>query len=229
MKKRMISLALTLAMLLSAMPISGVLAMEDGATTESILIGETFNDVVTGGLPDDVFAVKRAGSGDMSVMAVPDARNKSLYMTTQTDGTTYIEKEIVNPENAPLTLGFKMMPGNLGSFSLVNIVDDAGNVTPVFEVTDGKIMKDGEELFAFETNRWYYMEVAFNITDKAFTLAVDNQKLIKKTGIKYNNFAALRFQLSATTQELYLDDITMYRADLLTGERKYFEGSRLFL
>lgn len=229
MKSRIISLVLVTIMIISAMPMTGVFAADESTTTDSILIGETFNDVVTGGVPDDVFTIKRAGSGDLSVVDVPDTRNKSLFMKTESGGTTYIEKSIHNPESAPLTLAFKMMLDNLGSFQLVNIVDSKGVVTPLFDVVDGKIMKDGEAVYTFDKNVWYYVEVGLNVNDKAYTVSVDNMKVIKKTDVQYSDFASIRLQLSATTQELKLDDITMFRADLVTGDVKYFENSYLFL
>ena len=229
MKNRIISLVLVTLMLISAMPMTGVFAADEATTTDSILIGETFNDVVTGGVPDDVFIIKRAGSGDLCVVEIPDAKNKSLFMKTESGGTTYIEKEIINPESAPLTLAFDMYLDNLGDFQLVNIVDSKGNVTPLFDVVDGKLMDGDEVAYTFEKNVWYYMEVGLNVKDKAYTVSVDNQKAIKKTEVAYSDFASLRLQLSATTQELKLDDITLFRADIVTGDVKYFKNSLLFL
>jgi len=112
MKNKIFSLVIAFSMLLGAVPSCGVFAFEDGAKTESILIGETFNDIITGGLPENVFAIKRAGDGDLSVENKPDSKNKSLFLSCGTSGTAYIEKELLNPEKAPLTLSFKMMLEN---------------------------------------------------------------------------------------------------------------------
>lgn len=224
--KKIISIFLTFIMLLSCAP---SFAMEDGAKTESIILGETFNDVINGDTPDDVFTVKRAGSGDMAVVPKPDAKNKSLRLTCGVDGTAYIEKAVNNPENAPLTLSFKMMLENLESFSLVNVVDSDGSVKPILTIENGSIVS-GETIAAtLEKGRWYYVEVSFNVKDRAFSLSLDNKKLIKKKSGIYRELKAVRFQLSATKQELCLDDITMYRADMLTGEREYYPGSLLYL
>lgn len=224
--KKLISTILALAMLAGCIP---ALAMEDGAKTESILLGETFNDVITGDTPDDVFAVKRAGSGDMAVVPKPDSRNKSLRMTCDTDGTAYIEKTVNNSEKAPLTLCFKLMLEDLGSFSLVNAVDSDGSLKPVFTVENGNIVVNETTAATLEKNRWYYVEVGFNVNDGAYSLSLDNKKIVKKQSNIYRELTAVRFQLSACEQELCLDDITMYRADLVTGEREYFPGSLLFL
>jgi len=183
------------------------------AENSDIYLYESFNNIISGGVPEKGFLPKKAG-GELAVVEIPDAVNKSMFLNGSTGGSAAVEAEFASIGNQPTTISFRFMVPGKSSWTMPEIADNGGHSDILLEAENNVLKASGNTLLTISPKKWYYAEVALNFTRKYYRVTIDGANTGNTYPFVSDNISHVFFEAKGENAQIYIDDLKVFKSTL---------------